>query len=116
METQFDKPHKSLTQHLMTTQPVWLRLLNLLMLWHLRISAKSFEHLTVSLVTEQKEKEKKQLNVNAHKLDESCANNGPSEKIMILNLFFRNTYLGVTVTITNAFHLRKSLTNHDWPR
>ena len=47
----------------MTTQPVWLKLLNPLMHWYLAISVESVEHLTVSLVTEQKEKEKRQLNV-----------------------------------------------------
>ena len=44
------------------------------------ISAESVEHLTASLVTEQKEKEKRQLNVIVHKLDESAANDWPARK------------------------------------
>ena len=70
----------------MITQPMWLRLLNLLMLHHL-YSTESVEHLTVSLVTEQKEK--RQLNVTVHKLGKSFANDGPSRKNDdIMRLYF----------------------------
>ena len=71
-------------------------------------SAEYVEHLTVSVVTEQKEKEKRQLNVIVHKLVESAANNGPARKNGIKRckpLFL--TYWGVTVPITNAFCLGK---------
>ena len=44
------------------------------------IFAEYVEHLTVSLVTEQKEKEKRQLNIIVHKLVKSAANNGPAGK------------------------------------
>ena len=54
------------------------------MLWHLRISVKSVEYFTISLVTEQEEKGKRQLNVIVYKLDKSSENDGPSRKMMIL--------------------------------
>ena len=77
-----------------TTNLEWLRLLNLLTFQHLYISAESVEHsLTVSLATEQKEEEKRQLNVTVHELNESAA--GLPEKVMILrdvNLFFRHIW------------------------
>ena len=61
----------------MIKQPMWLRLLNLLMLHHL-YSTESVAHLTVSLVTEQKEK--RRLNVIVRKLGKSFANDGSSRK------------------------------------
>ena len=44
------------------------------------ITPESVEHIAVSLVSEQKEKERRQLNIIVHKLAESSANNGPSRK------------------------------------
>ena len=75
------------------------------------ISAESVEHLTVSLVTEQKEKGKKELNVIVHKLDdsESTTNDGSARKSDNVKRFesLFQTYLGVTAPITNAFRLWK---------
>ena len=72
-------------------------------------SPESVEYLTVSLVTEQKEKGKKELNVIVHKLDESTTNDGParnSDDVKRCESLFQ-TYLGVTAPITNAFRLWK---------
>ena len=70
VEMQFDKYQKSLPTMLLihsespnTSAPTF---------------TESVEHLTVSLVTEQKREGKRQLNFIIHKLDESPASDGPS--------------------------------------
>ena len=71
------------------------------------ISPDSVEHIAISLVSEQKEKERRQLNLIVHKLEESSANDGPSRKnddIKRCESLFQ-TYLGIKVSITNAFRL-----------
>ena len=65
----------------MTTQPVSLRLLNLLAkLQYLYLLNLLNILLYPCIVTEQKEKEKRQLNVIVYKLDEYAANDGPARK------------------------------------
>ena len=71
------------------------------------ITPDSVEHIAISLVSEQKEKERRQLNLIVHKLEESSANDGPSRKnddIKRCESLFQ-TYLGIKVSITNAFRL-----------
>ena len=63
----------------------------------------------MSLLSEQKEKEKRQLNIMIHKLEESTADDGQSRKqddIKKCVSLFQN-YLGAKVAITNAFRLGK---------
>ena len=79
------------------------------------IPVESVEHIAVSLISEQKEKERRQLNIIIHKLEESSVNDGPSRKsddIKRCESLFQ-TYLGIKVSITNAFRLGKNLTNPD---
>ena len=65
----------------MTTQPVSLRLLNLpAKLQYLYLLNLLNILLYPCIVTEQKEKEKRQLNVIVYKLDEYAANDGPARK------------------------------------
>ena len=71
------------------------------------ITPESVEHIAVSLASEQKEKERRQLNIIVHKLKESSAKDGPSRRnddIEQCESLFQ-TYLGVKVSITNAFRL-----------
>ena len=73
------------------------------------VSPDSAEQIAVSLLSEQKEKEKRQLNVIIHKLEESTANDGLSRKqedIKKCESLFQK-YLGAKVAITNAFRLGK---------
>ena len=71
------------------------------------ITPESVEHIAVSLVSEQKEKERRQLNIIVHKLKESTATDGPSRKsddIKRCESLFQ-TYLGIEVSIANTFRL-----------
>ena len=68
------------------------------------VPPESAEQIAVSLLSEQKEKEKRQLNIMIHKLEESTADDGLSRKqddIKKCVSLFQN-YLGVKVAITNA--------------
>jgi len=73
------------------------------------VSEDSVAQIAASLVTEQKEKEKRQMNVIIHNLEESNAADGPARKQddikNCLSMF--QTYLGLSVSITNAFRLGK---------
>ena len=63
--------------------------------------------MTFSLVLEQKEKEKHQLNIIMHNLEKSSASNGPTKKqedIKKCRSVFE-IYLGASVIITSAFCL-----------
>jgi len=69
----------------------------------------SVEETVVSLLSEQKEKEKRQLNIIVHKLEESTASDGPSKKqedIKKCESLFQS-HLGTKVTIKNAIRLGK---------
>ena len=73
------------------------------------VPPESAEQIAVSLLSEQKEKEKRQLNIMIHKLEESTADDGQSRKQDDIKKFvslFQN-YLGAKVAITNAFRLGK---------
>ena len=73
------------------------------------VPPESAEQIAVSLLSEQKEKEKWQLNIMIHKLEESTADDGQSRKqddIKKCVSLFQN-YLGEKVAITNAFRLGK---------
>ena len=73
------------------------------------VPPESAEQIAVSLLSEQKEKEKRQLNIMIHKLEESTADDGQSRKqddIKKCVSLFQN-YLGAKVAITNAFRLGK---------
>ena len=69
------------------------------------MSEDSVAQIAASLVTEQKEKEKHQMNIVVHNLEESSATEGPARKQddikKCLSVF--QTYLGSSVSITNAF-------------
>jgi len=69
------------------------------------LSEDSVAHITVSLATEQKEKEKRQLNIIVHNVEESSATDGVSRKkddiSRCMTLF--QTHLGISATINNAF-------------
>jgi len=73
----------------------------------------SAEQNAVSLLSEQKEKKKRQLDIIIHELEESTADDGLSRKQddtkKCKSLFQK--YLGAKVAITNAFHLGKNLTD-----
>ena len=73
------------------------------------VASESAEEIAASLLSEQKEKERRQLNIMIHKLEESSAEDGPSRKqddIKKCEQLFQN-YLGIKVAITNAFRLGK---------
>ena len=72
------------------------------------VSPESAEQIAVSLLSKQKEKEKQQLNIMIHKLEESTADDGLSRKQDDIKkcVSFQN-YLGAKVAITNAFRLGK---------
>ena len=69
----------------------------------------SFMHLTTSIVAEQKEKEKRQLNLILHKVEESAEEEPPNRKKddiqKVTSLF--TEYIGVETTITNATRIGK---------
>ena len=73
------------------------------------ITEESMANLAVSINAEQKEKERRQLNVIVHNLEESSASEGSSRKKEDIDkcksLF--QTHLGVTVIIQNAIRLGK---------
>ena len=73
------------------------------------LSEDSVAHITVSLTTEQKEKEKRHLNIILHNIEESTASDGASRK---KDDIFKCTaliqkYLGISTTVNNAFRLGK---------
>jgi len=73
----------------------------------LHVSEDSVARIAASLVTEQKEKERRQMNIIVHNLEESNASDGPARKqddIKKCVSMFQN-YLGLSVSITNAFRL-----------
>ena len=73
------------------------------------ISEESVANIAVSINAEQKEKEKRQLNIIVHNLEESSASEGPARKeddISECKSLFQK-YLGVTVSIHNAIRLGK---------
>jgi len=73
------------------------------------VSEDSVAQIVASLVTEQKRKKKRQMNVIMHNLEESNATDGPARKQddikKCLSVF--QTHLGLSVSITNAFRLGK---------
>jgi len=71
------------------------------------ISEDSVAQIAYSLASEQKEKEKRQLNVIIHNLEESTASDGPLRKQDDIKrcTSLLQTYLQASVTITNAFRL-----------
>lgn len=71
-------------------------------------SDNSFAHLATSIVAEQKEKEKRQLNLILHKVEESAE--GPSNRkkddiSKATSLF--SEYMGVETTVTKAIRIEK---------
>ena len=73
------------------------------------ITEESVANIAVSINAEQKEKEKRQLNIIVHNLEKSSASEGPSRReddISKCNSLFQ-TYLGVIVSIQNAIRLGK---------
>ena len=73
------------------------------------ITEESVANIAVSINAEQKEKEKRQLNIIVHNLEESSASEGPARKeddISECKSLFQK-YLGVTVSIHNAIRLGK---------
>ena len=76
------------------------------------LSEDSVAHITVSLATEQKEKEKRQLNIIVHNIEESAASDGASRKKDDISkcTTLLQTYLGVLTTINNALRLGKKST------
>ena len=82
------------------------------------ITEESVANIAVSINAEQKEKEKRQLNIIVHNLDleESSASEDPSRKeddITKCKSLFQKL-LGVTVTIQNAICFVNDLTNLDF--
>ena len=76
------------------------------------ISEDSAAQIAYSFVFEQKEKEKCQLNIILHNLEESSSSDGLTRKqddIKRCKSVFK-TYLGALVTITNAFRLGQNST------
>lgn len=73
----------------------------------LNVSEDSVVQIAASVATEQKEKEKRQMNIILHNLEESNATDGTARKQddikKCLSVF--QTYLGQSVSITNAFRL-----------
>ena len=73
------------------------------------VSEDSVAQIAASLVTEQKEKQKHQMNVIIHNLEESNATDGPARKQdgikKCLSVF--QTHLELSVSSTNAFRLGK---------
>ena len=73
------------------------------------ITEESVASIAISINAEQNEKEKRQLNIILHNLEESSASGGPSRKeddITKCKSLFQK-HLGVTVTIQNAICLGK---------
>jgi len=73
------------------------------------IPEESVAHIAVTLAAEQKEKEKRGLNLIIHNVEESKAADGATRKkddISKCSDIFQ-TYLGVSATIVKAFHLGK---------
>jgi len=58
---------------------------------------------------EQKEKEKRQLNIVVHNIEESAASDGASRKKDDISkcTALLQKYLGISTTVTNAFRLSK---------
>ena len=105
IESQLGKHHKSLSD-VITEQPT-----------HTprpsnppsQISEESVVNIAASITTEQKEKEKRRLNIIVHNIEESSAEDGKTRKThdveRCADLF--RTYLGATVTTDKAFRLGK---------
>ena len=80
------------------------------------ITEESVANIAVSINAEQKEKEKRQLNIIVHNLEESSASEGSFRKeddITKCKSLFQK-HLGVTVTIQNAIRLVNAQTNLDF--
>ena len=73
----------------------------------LHVSEDSVAQIAASLVTEQKEKERRQINIIVYNVEESNASDGPARKLddikKCVSMF--QSYLGLSVSITNAFRL-----------
>ena len=68
----------------------------------------SFTYLATSIVAEQKEKEKRQLNLILHKVEESVEEEPSNRKKTIYKSYLTFTeFVGVETTITNAIRIRK---------
>jgi len=76
------------------------------------ITEDSVDQIAFFLASEQKEKEKCQLNVIIHNLEESSVPDRPSRKQDDIKkcMSCLQTHLQVSVTITNAFRLGKKST------
>ena len=72
------------------------------------VASESAEEIAASLLSEQKEKERRQLNMMIHKLEESSAQDKKQDDIKKCEQLFQN-YLGMKVAITNAFRLGKKI-------
>ena len=73
------------------------------------ITEESVANIAASITAEQKEKEKRQLNIIVHNITESSASEGPSRKeddIKKCKSLFE-AHLGITVSIQNAIRLGK---------
>jgi len=77
-----------------------------------QISEDTVVNIAASITSEQKEKEKRHLNIIVHNVEESSAEDGKTRKIHDIekckDLF--QTYLGTSVTIDKAFRLGKRST------
>ena len=69
----------------------------------LHVSENSVARIAASLVTEQKEKERRQMNIIVNNLEESNALDGPARKQDDINkcVSMFQSYLGLSVSITN---------------
>jgi len=74
----------------------------------LSVVPESAEEITVSLLSEQKEKEKCQLSIIVHKLEESTARDKKQDDIKRCEALFQS-YLGTKVIIKNAICLVKQI-------
>ena len=110
LEVKLGEHHKSFTNTLanhpiqMSTNPALTT-----------IPEESVAHIAMTLAAEQKEKEKRGLNLIIHNVEESNAVDGATRRkddISKCSDIFQ-TYLGVSATINKAFHLgKKSLKAH----
>lgn len=103
-EVQLGEHHKSFANTL-TNHPIQMSTNPALA----TIPEESVAHIAVSLAAEQKEKEKRRLNLIIHNVEESKAVDGATRKkddISKCSDIFR-TYLGVSATIDKAFRLGK---------
>jgi len=73
------------------------------------ISTESVQHIASSLVAEQREKERRQLNIIVHNLKESASTDGAARKQDDINecVALLERYLGISVSISKAFRLGK---------